>query len=219
MPTLDEIKPQIESFAPYTKKDLVSLYEITLNTVTATLKACGVPTAVVSYSAEQIQRFHVAREWIAQGKNYTEVTAHFCIGNETKFDAPPNATGHGQAQAQEGMTAADVAAFKLVNQAARASANKAGKAFVPLFLTHLGNQLSSPEFSHELDRAIGIISPAVSDTEVNDFLLQGMATEGLLPPTMQPAMLPPSLPSLGLGAGTSVSENLLTPLAADLVGV
>lgn len=60
------------------KKQLQEQYSLSHNTVTETLKACGLDTSKREYSEEEInQRFLAARAMLDEGKTYDDVKATF----------------------------------------------------------------------------------------------------------------------------------------------
>jgi hypothetical protein len=192
MTNLHEIRLQLRELAPFTKKDLQAIYDLSGNTVYNTLQACGLPTSATQYELEEIDtKFHAARELVAKGMNYKQVTDHFGIGKQAQPLEEPSASGFGESEAQDGVTATDLAAFKLVNAVAQESARKAGKAFIPLFQLHLGKELASSGFQESVDSAVELLAPKRSG-DVNAFLLQGLDSTGLLPLSMQQNALPPA---------------------------
>ena len=70
---LDSIVPNLEN-SSWTKQDLVKQFSLSLLTVRATLKACGLPTDKRAYSPADVAIFSRARDLIEkQGLQYTEV--------------------------------------------------------------------------------------------------------------------------------------------------
>lgn len=68
-----------------TKKDLAERYHISHNTVTDTLKACGLDTSKRSYTEEEItERFDVARKLFDAGKTSKEIEAYFSMKDAGK---------------------------------------------------------------------------------------------------------------------------------------
>ncbi|MCU0552540.1 MAG: hypothetical protein MUC48_24675 [Leptolyngbya sp. Prado105] len=187
MAKLHEIKTQLPELAPFTKKDLQDLYELSPNTIYKTIASCGLSTAAEQYSLQEIsENFHDARLMIAAGRNYKQVAAHFSSGNHVQPEEP-NATGHTEATAQEGASASKMAAFQVVNRMARSDAQQAVQAYLPLFQLHLGKEFQSPAFQQNLQSTIELFTPV---EEADHFLLQGLDSLGLLPPEMsQQALL------------------------------
>lgn len=190
MPNLNEIKSQLSELAPFTKKDLETLYDLSANTVYKTLQSCGLSTTIEQYDYDQIATyFHAAREMLTRGMNHKDVAKHFGQGSKTEQppQQEPNATGYSEAQGQEGANQSAMAAFQLINKLAHSDAKKAAKAYIPLLQLHLSQEFASAGFQSDVDRAVNLIAP--QQEEVNDFLLQGMESVGLLPPAMQEAAL------------------------------
>ncbi len=78
--------PQNQDFtqSDYTKKDLESLFDVSDNTVNATLKACGLPTSKRQYTREEvIERFLTARKMFDSGKSSSEITELFALKHAT----------------------------------------------------------------------------------------------------------------------------------------
>jgi hypothetical protein len=72
----------------YSKKVLASEFNISANTVTNTLKACGLDHKRDDFSEEEKAMFAQARELFAQGLSFKEVAKHF--GTNVDEDSPKN---------------------------------------------------------------------------------------------------------------------------------
>lgn len=90
---------------------------------------------------------------------------------------PPSPTDLCKTEWQRGGIAASQGALKIVDHIAAGDARKARSAYLPLFMLHLGKELSDPEFAQAVETAIAQLE---TNGDVDHFLLSGMSS-GLLP--------------------------------------
>jgi hypothetical protein len=91
MPTQEQINnltASLEAGNYLDKKQLKELLEIgSINTVKATLRACGLDAQKESYSPEEIwNNFIPARQMIEEGKKLKDVAAHFGVGEAEELE-------------------------------------------------------------------------------------------------------------------------------------
>lgn len=197
--TLNEIYECLEESASYSKKDLQDIYGKADTTISKTLDACGLSTSRRTYTGNEIKtRFHLARKNIDElGWNYDQVREHFNKGtkvNQTEFSEnpqqEPSANNYAHTQGEESVSAVDMAMFKLLNQSAQSSAQKAGSILIPLLNIHLAQTLSDPngEFQRNLDSQIKQIAAGNEGNSLS-LLEQGARVIGLMPSYEAPVNL------------------------------
>lgn len=220
-PALNEIYEVLEESASYSKKDLQDIYGKADTTISKTLEACGLSTSRRNYTGAEIKtRFHLARKNMDElGWDYEMVRDHFKQGTQINEDVhtsnpqnEPSANGYAHTQGEESVSAVDMAMFKLLNQSAQSSAQKAGSILIPLLNIHLAQTLSDPngEFQKNLDSQIKQIA---ADNEGNSLTLleQGARVIGLMPYYEAPTNL--LMPS---ESGLESNENKNEPRQLDL---
>lgn len=64
------------------KAQICDRYQISLNTVRQTLKACGLDTGKKTYGTEDMETFEQARNLLQSGRTYDQVAQHFGVSAE-----------------------------------------------------------------------------------------------------------------------------------------